>query len=93
MVVTRDPDVPVEAANLFQAFNRCAVGHDGATILQASINFLIGAIHFAGREGGLSLAEMIEQANEIGEKLPGYVATQWERTPLPTDIYVPFRGN
>lgn len=46
MLVTRDPGYAVEAAALFQAFNRCADGHDAQHVLDATINFLICGIAY-----------------------------------------------
>lgn len=54
MTVTRDPNYPVEAAALFQAFNRCADGHDAQHVLDATINFLICGIAYHARDRRLT---------------------------------------
>lgn len=50
MTVTRDPNYPPEAAALFQAFNRCADGHDAQHVLDATINFLICGIAYHAKD-------------------------------------------
>lgn len=54
MAITRDPNYPVEAAALFQAFNRCADGHDPEHVLDATINFLICGISYHAKHRNLT---------------------------------------
>lgn len=88
MTITRDPDFPAEIANLLQSFNMRSDGHSTHAVLEASANFLIAAIGSHARTIGGDLDFALALASQLGDDLPGHVAGQWNRQPLPTDVEV-----
>ncbi len=89
MSVTADKDVPAEVTDLFQAFNRCAGGHDTTTVVRVAVNFLVAAVnHHTGSEEAAAVL-----AASISQQLPNLVSSQWNRLPSPDDREVPIDGH
>lgn len=93
MAITRDPDFPVEIAQLMQSFSRCAEGHSTIAVLEAAANLLVAAIGAHSRAAGEDVSAATSLAAQIGRDLPTFVAKQWDRRPQPTDIPVPQEAN
>jgi hypothetical protein len=87
-MITRDPDVTPEMGALMQAFNHCADGYGTLVVLEASANMLVAAIVALAKDHGATEGQARAMANEVGAKLEVAIASQWERTPQPTDIVV-----
>ncbi|MGY3366143.1 hypothetical protein ACVWZL_003268 [Bradyrhizobium sp. GM2.4] len=86
MTITRDPNFPVEAAQLMAAFNKCADGYQAKDVLDASLQMLIASIGFRAR--GLT----IEETEAFVELCLGFVLVgvrdNFNRTPRDTDVEV-----
>ncbi|HEV7278428.1 MAG TPA: hypothetical protein VGN80_19275 [Devosiaceae bacterium] len=88
MPVTRDPDFPAEIANLMQAFNACADGHNSLHVLEASANMLIAAIGTHARSSGRGREDAIGLARHLAGGLERHVAYQWDREAKAADVAV-----
>jgi hypothetical protein len=88
MTITRDPEYPVEAAQLMDAFNKCADGHESLMVLNATIQMLIAAVVFEATSKGCSL----EQAEGYVEHLNGLILAgvqeNWKCAARPSDVAV-----
>lgn len=93
MTVTRAPDFSPAIADLFQAFNRCAEGHDAPVVLEAAANLLVCALVFNSQVRGESIDAALRRTQDVGEALPAAVARQWNRPVQPGDVKVPTHGN
>lgn len=89
MTITRDANFPAEIGQLFQAFNRCAEGHDGLTVMEAAANLQICSIGFYVKQSGGTRDQAADLGRIIGENLIGQVVVQWDRAAKPTDVPVP----
>lgn len=88
MTITRDPEYPAEAAALMSAFNKCADGHDGLMVLNATIQMLIAAIVFEATSKGCSLEQAEEYVEHLGRLILAGVRENWKRPARPSDIAV-----
>lgn len=89
MTITRDPTFPAETAALFQAFNRCAEGHEPFVVMTAAVNLLVAAIYLIHADMGASKEDAEAYAKMVGDELPTHVTHQWDRKPQETDVAVP----
>lgn len=87
-MITRDPEYPAEYAQLANAFNLCADGHDSLTALNASIQMVAAAIGFMSRQKGSSLQQTEAYAQHIGECILASVRDNFNRQPQPSDVVV-----
>lgn len=88
MGITRDPEYPVEMAQLAAAFNRCADGYDAKTVLNASVQMVTASIGFMAKQGGASIEDALKFAAHVGEMIAEGVKVNWDRVPTSTDISV-----
>lgn len=88
MPVTRDANFPSVAAQLMQAFNRCADGHTIQTVIEASAQMFAASIHNYGRMVGWTREQTMAFAEEAGAHVQKIVADNIERQPKATDLKV-----
>lgn len=86
--ITRDPDYPVEYANLMAAFNRCADGSDTLTVLNASLQMLSAAIGAIVKLRNYKLEEALGYTSQVAEILRLSVRDNFNREVRPTDVPV-----
>lgn len=88
MPVTRDADYPAEIAQLVQAFNGCADGHEMTCVIEAAGNMLAASLHNYGAARGMSETEMMEFARGGLKNVLASVELNWKRQRKPTDVEV-----
>ena len=88
MPVTRDEDYPAEAAQLFQAFNRCADGHDMLLVLDAAANFWICSMTTYAKANGLDASAAARFARANAEQVLAHFRRDYDRRPQPADVDV-----
>lgn len=88
MPITRDENYPPEMAQLMQAFNIAADGHDALTVLNASVQMVAAAIGFMAREKGLTIENALDYADHVAGVMKREVRTNWQRSSSMTDIPV-----
>lgn len=89
MPVTRDPEFPAETAQLMQAFNTCADGHDTATVMNAGLQLVGCAIGFIAKaKGGSQDDAQRYLAEVVAPMLSLIVRDNWDRLPQPSDVPV-----
>lgn len=88
MPVTRDADYPAEIAQLVQAFNHCADGHEMSAVVEAAGNMLSASLHNYGRALGMSEAEMMDFARGACKGVFASVELNWKRKRKATDVIV-----
>jgi hypothetical protein len=88
MPITRDPNYPPEMAQLMQAFNMAADGHDTLTVLNASLQVLAAGIGIVAKAEGLSLPNALAYADHLAGVLKREVRENWQRLPAATDVPV-----
>ena len=88
MAVTRDPNFPPEIAQLMQAFNMAADGHDAMTVLNASAQMLAASIGFVARERGAPVEKALEYTDHIAGVVKREVRENWQRKPDAADVEV-----
>lgn len=88
MAVTRDANYPPEMAQLMQAFNVAADGHDALTVVNATLQMMAAAIGFMAKQRGIQLEDALTYADHIAGVMKKEVRENWQRNPDPTDIPV-----
>jgi hypothetical protein len=88
MSVTRDPSYPPEMAQLMQAFNAAADGHEPLTIVNASLQMMAAAIGFMAKQSGHQLENALGYADHVAGVMKKEIRQNWDRKPEPTDVPV-----
>lgn len=88
MSVTRDPNYPVEAAQLMQAFNMAADGFNAGTVLNASMQMVAAGVGYICKNKGASLEQALGYADHIAATIKAEVEDNWSRKPAATDVQV-----
>jgi hypothetical protein len=88
MPVTREPDYPVEAAQLMQAFNMAADGFSADAVLNASLQMVAAAICYVAKDKACSLQQTMDYADHITSVLKAEVKDNFQRKPKTTDVPV-----
>ena len=88
MPVTRDAEFPAEAAQLMQAFNRCADGHDMRIVVEASAQMFSASLHNYGAARGFNRETTMALAQDACAMVVKIVADNIDRHPLPSDVKV-----
>ena len=88
MPTTREPDYPVEYAQLANAFMQCADGYAVDAVLNAAVQTVAAAIGVTCKARGCSLDDAEGYTAHICEIIAKEVKSNWERTKQPTDIAV-----
>lgn len=79
---------PPEMAQLMQAFNMVADGHDALTVLNASVQIVAAAIGFMARQNGLTIEDALGYADHVAGVMKKEVRENWQRPASATDIPV-----
>jgi hypothetical protein len=88
MTITRDPEFPIEVAQLMSAFNRCADGSGSTVVLNASVQMVVAAICVVARAKGASLHQTESYARHVTKSILTGVQENYQRAPKPTDVVV-----
>jgi hypothetical protein len=88
MAVTRDPNYPVEMAQLMQAFNMAADGYSANVVLNAAIQLVAAGIGIIAKDQGLQHQQALDYADHITSIIKAVVDDNWERKPSATDVEV-----
>lgn len=88
MPITCDAEFPSSIAQLVQAFNRCADGHEMIDVVEAAGNLFAAALHNYGDMRGMSEEEMMHFARSACKGVYDSVRENWKRQPQSTDIEV-----
>lgn len=88
MAVTRDPEYPVEMAQLMQAFNVASDGFGANTVLNASLQMVAAAIGIQAKAKGVSLQQALDYADHIAAGIKAEVKANWDRSAKPADVSV-----
>lgn len=88
MPTTREPNYPVEYAQLADAFMRCADGYEADVVLNAAVQMVAASIGFICKARGCSLDDARGYAAHIGQIITKEVIGNWDRARQPTDIAV-----
>lgn len=88
MGITREPDYPVEYAQLANAFSSCADGHSADAVLNASIQMVTMAIVHICKARGCSTQDVERYAEHICGVITKEVNGNWNRQRQPTDVIV-----
>jgi hypothetical protein len=86
--ITRDPDYPVEYAQLFQAFNSCAEGHGSDAVLNAGLQMVAAAIGTVAKSKGCSLEDAEAYTEHVVGALLKIVRDNWQRAAKSSDVAV-----
>lgn len=88
MTITRDPEFPVEIAQLANTFNHCADGSAPLVVLSASIQMVIASIGVIARARGCSLQQTENYTDHVAQCILAGVRDNFQRIPKPTDVVV-----
>lgn len=88
MGITREPDYPVEYAQLANALSSCADGHSADAVLNASIQMVTMAIVHICKARGCSKQDVEGYTEHICEIITKEVKGNWDRKKQPTDVAV-----
>ena len=88
MPITRDVDFPTDIAQLVQAFNHCADGHNMTDVVEAAGNMFSASIHNLAAAKGMSDDEVMEFARNACRGVVASVEMNWRRHKKPTDVEV-----
>lgn len=88
MPITRDIDFPAKIAQLMQAFNKCADGHDMRDVIDAAGNMLSAAIHNYAAVAGMPYEAFESFARAACDGVLRSAKLNWQRASKTTDIVV-----
>lgn len=88
MAVTRDPNYPVEMAQLMQAFNMAADGFSANIVLNAAAQMVAAGIGYIAKDQGLQLQQALDYTDRLTSVIKSTVKDNWQRKPLASDVEV-----
>lgn len=88
MGLTRDPEYPVEYAQLAGAFKTAADGFTAIAVLNAALQILVASIGLMCRTNNCTLEEAEDYAEEVFGTVLKELRNNWNRESEMTDIKV-----
>jgi hypothetical protein len=88
MPITRDANYPPEMAQLMQAFNMAADGHEPLTVMNATLQMMAAAVGLMAKEQGIGLPDALAYVDNVAGVIKREVRENWQRTPNATDVPV-----